>query len=276
MIKRVLKIIKVLIMLTGITLGFFYYKGMIKIPDLTKPKLELTGEVDNIKYITIQVGDNEFFDVAVDSTATLEYTNEDNIWKYDSVTIMRTSVPVEGHHYDKDVYYVDNTEVYRKVNDYYIVALSSKSLLAGTVEHLCSTSTYTVPSILQTECRTDEKFTADSVVDFKVINDIVVPSTYKESLIPNSDAISYFTKDGYFNAHTKYVTFEDAKNKVVSKLIAQNKESLEIYYDDSNIFVAKVFNTYVGVKNINYNTQLILSCRGNESYPFFIATLYGL
>lgn len=247
---------------------------MITFPTI---KPEFVGDIDNVQYITVQVSDDNFFDVAVDSSSILEYTNNENIWKFNNVTIMRTSVPVHGFHYDGEVYYVNSTEVFRKVNDYYIVILSPKKLLAGTAEYLCTEEPYEVPSVLQYECQSDEKFVADSVTNFKLLdNNIVVPDSYKESLIPNSGAVSYYTKDGYFTAYTKYQTYDVAVQSAISKLIAQNKESLEKYYDDGSVFIAKVFNTYIGVRTINYNTQLVISCKGNEAYPFLISTLYGL
>jgi hypothetical protein len=263
--------------LSVIALGFLYYKGMITLPSLPIPKLHVIGDVDSVQYITVQVGPTEFYKVAVDSSCKLEYTNEENIWKFDKVIIMRTIVPVNGYHYDGNAYYKRDTEVYTKVNDYYIVALSGDKLLSGTVDYMCDETTYEIEASLNKKSQTKNKWSAASVVGFKVLdNNVIVPKDYKSSLIPNADSISYFTKDGYFCSYITYFTYEEEKQALVSKLIALQNKSITEYYDDGKVFIARINDSYVGIRNINYNTQLVVTGKGNDVYDFIIATLYGL
>lgn len=264
-----IKIILVsLVLAILLSLGYFVYTGKITIPH----KLKLTTGSAN--YITVEVPVNTgLLEVHIDGDNELVYTNEMNIWVYTNTTIILSQSEMKGYTYKDDIYFKGNAVFKRYGNAY--VSISDKNTkldwaIKSLEDSVITNQVYTLKE--ENELKALPEYNNPAI--YKILdNDIVVSEYYNKSKITTADAISYITDDGYYNAYTKYLTAPDAYDELAQRLANLSKSSNLKWYTDGTIFYMECGDRYVGIRTLNYNTQIVVTAKGISNKDYVLSTL---
>ena len=213
-------------------------------------------------YITVPVGGREYVDVPIDAINTeLQETNQLTLWQFNDVRVMRTSNPVTGDVYSGDVYYSSNQQVFKRFGDYYITVTSPTKTVGVSADRLQDVSSYTAPCPEMTELNQIE-FLPDTAlpVDYTEENTWKLPVDVEELVLSkSSDDMSFYKDNWYFNYNFRYMKFNDAIVDAAARVCALSHQTLDWWYQGSNVFIAKSGDEYACVKQRDYTSCYFIS-----------------
>lgn len=214
------------------------------------------------RIVTIPVGGLQYVDIPIDGmNTTISESNQLTVWQFEDVRIMRTSRPVTGRPLAGGVEYSSNKQVFKKFGDYYVTVTSPSKTVGVSAEGMTDSVVYTAscPSMTEENQRASLPDTA-LPTDYSEEHTWKLPVDVEElTLSQSSEDMSYYKNDWYFNYNFRYGKFGDLKVDAATRVCALSHQSLDWWYENGNVFIAKAGNEYACVLQRDYTSAYFIS-----------------
>lgn len=251
---------------TSLLLLFIVFMSVVAWYCAIKPEIE--GNADFLRtdaepfIVTVPLGGRTYVDVAMDGiNSTLEETNQLTLWRFNDGRIVRTTNHETGKVLNYPVSYMSNKEVFRKFDNYYVSVSSQERYVDVAKESLMVNEPY------EASC---PEMTEDNQII--VLPDVEIPEGYEKDgiwklpkdieeivLAQSSNDMSYHKGDWYFNYNFRYQKHVDAVIDAATRVCALSRQSLDWWYDDGDVFIAKAGTEYACVIQQDYTSCYFVS-----------------
>lgn len=259
--KKVILILLVVLLIGAGVLGFFYFKSL-------DPYDKLKMSKDPPISVIIPV-ENKYYTVNIKGSQQLEYSNDFNVWKYDT-TIINITSKNPFLTFNQDGIYYSSTMVAKKIGNFWITIQDSDGYLMDSFLSLQEITGNISNPLLGDDSVMKNLPNVERDPNLKkVLNHILVPQDW-DNISENS--ITFQEQDQYFVGTVSYSEYQDAIDMALARLQTLYG-GVDKVYNDGKIMYAYTDEYTVGVEYINYNTQSIMYGKGESARSIVLENL---